>query len=416
MTTSVTPHPGTDALAARPRGASSARRVDDVKLSRPRRWSDLSRVERVDRYTRQSLHLLLWLFGVAVVVPVLSPGDGVGDREVWLVAGAVVVTALGTWTLRDVIRGYPRVRLPWDRLGLLVVAAVAFVGAVGLPVDGDVRGATTMIAVVNVLVAVSAVPDNRVSVALVAGSAAVFGLVGQDVVNLVAGLIVGVTIVFSVRVTLWLYGVVAELDEARDAQSRLAVAEERLRFSRDVHDVLGRRLSTIAVQAELAATLAGRGDDRAAEKMLEVRSVAHDALAEARELARGYRPTDLATELEGARSLLRSAGIDVDLAADVVPRGWHEAAGWVVRESVTNVLRHSSARRVRISFTDGELRVDNDGSRASEVVEGSGLRGLRERLGAIGATLDVRADDDRWSVAVGLPGSGPLSATTAGAS
>ena len=70
------------------------------------------------------------------------------------------------------------------------------------------------------------------------------------------------------------------------------MAEERLRFSRDVHDVLGRRLSTIAVQAELAATLAARGDERAAERMLEVRAVAHDALREARELARGYRATD----------------------------------------------------------------------------------------------------------------------------
>ncbi|MEO9322485.1 histidine kinase [Nocardioides sp. C4-1] len=387
-----------------------------MKLSRPRRWSDLSRVERVDRYTRQSLHLLLWVFAAAVVVPVLVDGDGSDAREAWLAAGAIVLTALGTWTLAGTINTYPRVHLPRDRLALLVVAAAVFLGAVGLTTDGDVRGAATMIAVVTVIVALAAVPDNRVSVGLIVGSTIVFGLVGRDPVTFAAGAFIGATIVFSVRVTLWLYGVVAELDEARTAQSQLAVAEERLRFSRDVHDVLGRRLSTIAVQAELAATLAARGDERAAAKMLEVRGVAHDALAEARELARGYRPTDLATELEGARSLLRSAGIDVDLAADVVPRGWHEAAGWVVRESVTNVLRHSSARRVRISFADGELRVDNDGSRAAEVVEGSGLRGLRERLGALGATLVVRADDDRWSVAVGLPGSGPLSASTAGAS
>ena len=129
-------------------------------------------------------------------------------------------------------------------------------------------------------------------------------------------MLVAASAAFSGRASMWLYGIVRELDEANDAQARLAVAEERLRFSRDVHDILGRRLSTIAVQAELAATLSARGDERAAERMLEVRGVAHEALREARELARGYRPTDLHKELEGARSLLRSAGIDVQLDVD----------------------------------------------------------------------------------------------------
>ena len=165
-------------------------------------------------------------------------------------------------------------------------------------------------------------------------------------------------------------GSCSDLDEASDAQAQLAVAEERLRFSRDVHDVLGRRLSTIAVQAELAATLSARGDERAAERMLEVRGVAHEALREARELARGYRATDLLKELEGARSLLRSAGIDVQLSVDAMPRAWHEAAGWVVRESVTNVLRHSSASVVKISYADGRLRVDNDGAHPNGSADG----------------------------------------------
>lgn len=190
------------------------------------------------------------------------------------------------------------------------------------------------------------------------------------------------------------------------------MAEERLRFSQDVHDVLGRRLSSIAVLSELAATLAARGDDRAAAQMLEVRGLAHEALREARELAHGYRPTDLAHELEGARLLLRSAGIQVDLDVGVVPHGWREAAGWVVRESITNVLRHSAAGGVCIGFLEGELTVVNDGARTRAVgaagpEDGAGLRGLRERLEPLGASLVAAGDDDHWSVVARLPGSGP---------
>lgn len=198
----------------------------------------------------------------------------------------------------------------------------------------------------------------------------------------------------------------------RRHHARLAVAEERLRFSQDVHDVLGRRLSSIAVLSELAAISASRGDDRAAAQMLEVRGLAHEALREARELAHGYRPVDLAHELDGARLLLRSAGIEVDLDVAVVPLGWHEAAGWVVRESVTNVLRHSTAGGVCIGFAEGVLTVVNDGARsradgAAGPGDGAGLRGLRERLEPLGASLVAVGDDERWSVVARLPGTGP---------
>ena len=143
--------------------------------------------------------------------------------------------------------------------------------------------------------------------------------------------------------SLWLLELVYELERSRDTQAALAVAEERLRFSRDVHDVMGRQLSTIAVQAELAATLAERGDPRAPRHILEVRETAHEALREARELARGYRPLDLLAETNGAVSLLESAGITATADLAGLPQAWHEPVARVVREAMTNVLRHSSA-------------------------------------------------------------------------
>ena len=155
------------------------------------------------------------------------------------------------------------------------------------------------------------------------------------------------------------------------------------------------------------------GEIRAADRMLEVRSIAHTALREARELARGYRSTDFAQEVEGARSLLSSAGIEVQVDVAAMPRAWHEAAGWIVRESVTNVLRHSSAAAVEIAYADGRLRIANDGARSGDGADGTGLRGLRERLAPLGASLDARADGERWTVVAELPGAGPLSGALA---
>ena len=127
--------------------------------------------------------------------------------------------------------------------------------------------------------------------------------------------------VLTVRISLWLAAMVRELDDAREAQARLAVAEERLRFARDLHDVTGRDLSVIAVKSELVAQLAERGDPRAAEHGREAAQIARTSLAEIRSLVRGYREADLATELQGTASLLRSAHAEVTVegAADDVP-------------------------------------------------------------------------------------------------
>ena len=95
--------------------------------------------------------------------------------------------------------------------------------------------------------------------------------------------------------------------------------------------------------------------------MLQVRETAHEALREARELARGYRPLDLDTEVDGAVSLLRSAGVSASADLADLPEAWHEPVARVIREAVTNVLRHSSATRVEMRYADGAVVIRNDG-------------------------------------------------------
>jgi two-component system sensor histidine kinase DesK len=222
------------------------------------------------------------------------------------------------------------------------------------------------------------------------------------------------------RVSAWTLGVVWELDRSRQVQASLAVAEERLRFARDLHDVVGRTLSVVAIKAELAAQLAKRGRAEAVDEMLEVRAIAQESLAELRAVVGGYRAADLDAELSGARALLASAGIACRVVGSVqgaaggsVQGAAQGALAWVVREGATNVLRHSEARTCVITLRSGPdgavtLTIDNDGVAAEGAVAlGSGLTGLSERLGALGGTVVAeRRPPDGFRLTARMPGPG----------
>ncbi|MFE7358738.1 sensor histidine kinase [Streptomyces sp. NPDC057543] len=191
---------------------------------------------------------------------------------------------------------------------------------------------------------------------------------------------------------------VMELRATRQELARTAVEKERLRFSRDLHDLLGHTLSVIVVKSEAARRLAPRDMDAALAQVADIESVGRQALTEIREAVTGYREGSLATELDRARSALTAAGI-----ASVVRRSGPPLApqaeallGWVVRETVTNVVRHSAAttcsflvdgtaERVRLTVTD-DGRGPADPPPAPGV-GGTGLKGLTERLAAAGGSL-----------------------------
>ena len=197
----------------------------------------------------------------------------------------------------------------------------------------------------------------------------------------------------------WTLRIMSELDRSRTAHARLSVAEERLRFARDLHDVLGRNLSLIAVQSELAAELARRGDQDAAGQMLQVRQVAHESLREMRAVVSGYRTADLGTELAGAQDVLRSAGMSCRVIGDAagLPADVQAALGWVVREGTTNIIRHSDATActIELHILDSPgapravtLRMDNDRVHTPDAGSGgSGLAGLGERLAGLGGSI-----------------------------
>ncbi|WP_415975430.1 sensor histidine kinase [Rhodococcus sp. 077-4] len=355
-------------------------------------WNDSSAVEKVRVYTRQSFLLIAVGVAVAAMMTSLPYDDYVTMAAVAVCAAAAFAIVQRTPALGGESTASPRVPL--------VILAVA---AVVLVVGGETNNMLWVALLVTIAVG-ALIPLRWCLVAAVAaaGLAAAFGSPALEVV--VLGLFIGF-MAFTVQLSAWLLRIVTELDATRDAAAALSVAEERLRFSRDLHDVVGRALSAIAVKSELAAALARRGDDRAADQMDEVRQLAQESMTDARKLVRGYRSVDVASELDGARSLLSAAGISTELVgetADLTERA-AEAAAWVVREGVTNILRHSTATYCRIELTADSIRLTNDHPSAPTGRDGTGLSGLRERLVAVGGTLITDRTTEEFVLAAGLP-------------
>lgn len=193
-----------------------------------------------------------------------------------------------------------------------------------------------------------------------------------------------------------------ELQVARRELADLAVAEERARIARDLHDTLGHSLSVIALKAELARRVLPDDPARAATEIGDVETVARDALASVRETVSGYRQPTLAMELAGARAALAAAGIDarVEPAPEDLPRDVDAVLGWAVREGITNVLRHSDAAharvRVLVGDVDAAVEIEDDGKApaADDPDDGSrrvgtGLTGLRERAARLGGGIEA---------------------------
>jgi two-component system sensor histidine kinase DesK len=393
-------------------------------MRRPERWwGRKSTPAKVETYTRWSFHF----FGVVeILVIVLTAVEQAGPRLA-AAASLVVVTHAAVcvlvaarsldWTLGR--RAQP-VRLLWVLATLTAVFAVGAIGVAERGPGGDavdsVAGTTfSVVLCFGSGVIALGLRDRRRVAAVVGGFALGAGAVSFAVgmpglaalvmacAVLVGGAFMAFTSVFSV----WLLNAVYALDEAKETRTRLAVAEERLRFGRDLHDVMGRNLAVIALKSELAVQLSRRGRPEAVEQMIEVQRIAQESQREVRDVVRGYREVALEVELAGARGVLSAAGIDARVSGETagLPAAVQSALGWVVREATTNVLRHGNAEKcsVTVRLLEGRvvLTVENDGvaeadgaggSGATGVagpVGGSGLAGLRERLSAVDGTLEA---------------------------
>jgi two-component system, NarL family, sensor histidine kinase DesK len=190
-------------------------------------------------------------------------------------------------------------------------------------------------------------------------------------------------------------GVYVQLLQAQAEVKRLAEVAERERIARDLHDVLGHTLSVIILKSELAARLALRDPQQAQGEMQEVERIGRQALSEIRHAIRGYRAQGLPAELERARQTLATAGIAAECRGEGdahLDAARETVLALVLREAVTNVVRHAGARhcRVELGLEAGHCRLEvTDDGRGAQGGEGNGLRGMRERVEALGGTLTL---------------------------
>lgn len=186
-----------------------------------------------------------------------------------------------------------------------------------------------------------------------------------------------------------------DLHLAHDEIARLAVVDERARFSRDLHDILGHSLTVVTVKSELAKRLVAIDPQKAVAEIADIERLARTALADLRLAVTNYREADLESELASARIALDAAEITATLpqCVDVIDPRLNTVFAWVLREGVTNVIRHSGADACWVTVDRDHLSVHDNGLGPSETIEtiaGNGLRGLRERAEAAGVGLRVQ--------------------------
>lgn len=217
---------------------------------------------------------------------------------------------------------------------------------------------------------------------------------------------------FMLLTSVWFWEVVLELDRHRRTAAALAITRERLRFASDLHDIQGHHLQVISLKAELAERLLPVDVEAARAQLRDVRTIAHEALAETRSLVAGYRQVSLDDELYNAREVLGASGARCTLRVEALPDddATRSALALTVREATTNILRHSEAIEVEITVVAAvggwTLTIANDAAApaATDSVDaGSGIAGLRERMVALGGSLDAAHEGDRFVLRAMVP-------------
>ncbi|MDH4279197.1 MAG: histidine kinase [Acidimicrobiia bacterium] len=212
-----------------------------------------------------------------------------------------------------------------------------------------------------------------------------------------------------------------QFDQAHLRTGR-AIGDERTRVARDVHDVLGHSVTAAILKVELCQRLLDGLDagsdtgqaqiEQCRHHLAELESISRGALAEIRSTVGGLRATDLANEVTAARTVLADAGVELLVTGDMaeIPDRHRSMLAWVVREAVTNIIRHARAERCLIELAPGRdgvlLRISDDGVGLGTAGEGNGLRGLRERVAASGARLYLESDIESEAGSSGTGSSG----------
>jgi two-component system sensor histidine kinase DesK len=347
---------------------------------------------------------LVWLvyLGALAFQPLFDPLAGLSD---WALVGAMLAVFLPLYVAAQ--------HAADDRQMLLIAGAMAVLGIVGSLING---GASVFVIYAAAIAAYVEPVRRAVLVIALLAAALVLMMFASPVPApyrffslvpaLVFTLVSGTANIFDAERE----RAQRRLRRADEEIERLAALAERERIARDLHDLLGHTLSVVVVKSELAARIALTQPARAAEEMRDVERIGREALTEVRAAVTGYRAQGLQGELAGAKRALAAAGVEMTVEDDIpgltVPQ--ESALALALRESVTNIVRHSGARhaaiRIGVEASRVVLEVTDDGAGGS-APEGAGLTGMRERIAALGGTVE-RSGASGMRVRISLPSGG----------
>lgn len=393
------------------------------------------------RYTAATLWLIVLSAGVTQFVVGLVAEPMIDGRTVALLSATGLGTLLAVAVVPLLLRGIREVRVTHPLvLAVIAVALGTWVLAVVSPFAGWGWGISLSLAagVLSCLVA------NRLRIPVFLGGYAlivlvwVFGIALGDTVDIpdaetIAVLLMMLLYPVTIFLAVWSHEVVLRLDRARRLADELAVARERLRFATDLHDIQGHHLQVIALKSELAERLLAKDPEAASRELTQIRETARTALEDTRAVVHNYRTITVSGEARNAAEILRSAGIECRVSVEGDEAGQRGAGieglpvevgtalAHVIREGTTNLLRHSRATWASIELAreplagDRErqlgtvLTVTNDGARTVAVVQavrgsqGTGIRGLAERVASVGGKLEHRREGDTFTLIARIP-------------
>lgn len=359
-------------------------------MSRSNLVSPVNWVERFGSYLALGWLFLLW-----------PPLDAYLRGQVRGIQGVVLAAAVAGYTLIYAWYCLAGHRLRHRFIPVATVATLTILAVVLDHLAGEADNNNFLIAL---LVAGFALPTRRALIAFLLVAATMIGegilLAKLPVAQLIVQLVLVLPSValfgggaMGLR---YLLATLAELRAARAEVAQHAADRERSRIARDLHDLLGHNLSLITLKGELATRLLPEGALGVAE-VRDMLDLSRQALQQVRDAVSGYRQPTLATELTAARVALSASGMELEVQQDVgaLNRETEAVLGWVIREACTNVIRHSGAKHCHVRLTREprqlKIEVTNDGWRVPQVPAGNGLRGLAERISAMGGTLEASA-------------------------
>jgi len=349
-----------------------------------------------EKNTQDPWERLGWVMGSIWLVFLMFPLTSVFTAETtwaWRLFGFAAIFAFAGVFVYGFIRvGRTKTWTQVHRLGWRVLAVlVSLTAATALVIGLEALGMVTFIiafAMFSLPLAV-ALGVGVVGLAVAVLVPMAMGELGQTWFLLPIILLVGVAA-----------AVVRVLDqrgrEHHEMAKQVALVAERERVARDVHDVLGHSLTVVTVKAELAQRLVDADPERAKVELAQIQSLTREALAELRATVAGLRVARLGDELTAAHAALADAGVSAQMPADasVVDPRHRIVLAWVLREAATNVVRHSGATHCTVDLGPSTLTVTDDGRGCSDLVEGNGLRGVRERVTSAGGALSIGAGPD----------------------